>query len=82
MIGHRIEQHAKVYLYFEDGQWQVDHITFDGHPLDGLEDGATPGASDCECDGPEGCQAAHDAANRVPLPTGDELLTLMNEASF
>ena len=50
--GHRIEQHAKVYLYFEDGQWQVDHVTFDGHPLDGLEDGATPSASDCQCGDP------------------------------
>ena len=53
-----------------------------GHPLDGLEDGATPSASDCECGDPEGCRAAHDEANRVPLPTGDELLALMNEASF
>jgi hypothetical protein len=35
-----IEEHVKVYLVLENGQWAIDHTTLDGHALDGLPDGA------------------------------------------
>lgn len=50
-VGHKIEESAKVYLVLnEDGTgWELDHIVFDGYPLDGM-DPPGPSDSECECD--------------------------------
>lgn len=80
--GHRVEEHAKVYLRLADDgtRWEIDPITFDGFPLDGLKNGPTPTESDCECTDRKQCWEVHNhAAFSVPLPTGAELFTMLTE---
>ena len=81
---HEIEQHAKVYLELDENErWKVAHVTLDGHPLDGL-DGAQngecllthePGSSDRS-----DCIGMRERANRIDLPTGQELYELLGRA--
>lgn len=77
--GHRIEQHVKVYLTLSDDgtRWELDTNNFDGHPLDGLAYGPQPSESDCLCGQPELCIEAHNRAALIPLPTGQELFTMI-----
>lgn len=72
----RVEQHVKVYLTWDDeaGAWYVDGPTFDGYPLDGLDDVSVDRSlSDltaAELD-------IRERARHAPLPTGDELVVLL-----
>lgn len=84
--GHRIEQTAKVYLTLAgDGSgWEVANPTFltdpDGKPwpLAGLDSGATPYESDCDCEEPERCALAHKWVNEnMPLPTPLRLIGML-----
>lgn len=67
-VGHKIEESAKVYLVLnEDGTgWELDHIVFDGYPLDGLEEG--PADTECECDGQAEHEALMEKARNLDMP--------------
>lgn len=77
--GHYIEESVQVYLRFENGCWVVDRPTVDGSALEPVfHTGARKEA--CECDDHSGCERARLRADKVPLPTGQELYALLGEA--
>jgi hypothetical protein len=71
---HVLEDHAKVYLRLVEGRWEIDPVTLDGSPLDGLEDGP-------ECSDADTQHRRHDCplvGDRVPpLPTARQLFCML-----
>lgn len=75
---HRLEEIAKVYLRLDENErWTIDHLSDDGHPLDGYDNGVV----DTECEHEDGTEDEHDAlmqrANNTDLPTLPQLFTML-----
>lgn len=69
-----IENHAKVYLHRNPGAefWEIDPVTCDGYPLDGLA-----GGDEINDEHPEPDARIREDLNRVDVPGARELLRLL-----
>lgn len=79
---HFIEQAVTVYLRMSDAgtQWIVDSPTVDGHSLDSAHYDLSAHNSECACGNPDQCEAARQAAEKLPLPNAIELIALLANA--
>ncbi|GLB86446.1 hypothetical protein BB737_10150 [Mycobacterium avium subsp. hominissuis] len=79
---HFIEQAVRVYLRLADDgtRWIVDGATVDGSPLysDYTDEAAIN--SECVCGRPAECERIRAAADKLPLPTGEQLAQLIVDA--
>ncbi|WP_329405452.1 hypothetical protein OG563_26690 [Nocardia vinacea] len=77
---HVIEDHVKVYLVFECGEWQLDGLIRQAAALDGLDRAICTfeqPRDDCAiCSTPDG-RAAIEAADRAIRPNGHDLLEML-----
>ncbi|KDE97077.1 conserved hypothetical protein [uncultured Mycobacterium sp.] len=78
---HYIEQSVRVYLRLSDDRtsWIVDAATVDGAALDSAQSDESATNTECACDSAE-CDAICAAADRLPLPNGEELAQLILDA--
>jgi hypothetical protein len=78
---HYIEQSVHVYLRLSDDRthWIVDAATVDGCALDSAASDECATNDECQCGSAE-CDAIRDAADRLPLPNGEELAQLILDA--
>lgn len=78
---HYIEQSVRVYLRLSDdrARWIVDAATVDGGALDSAASDDCATNDECQC-GTTECDAIRDAADRLPLPNGEELAQLILDA--
>lgn len=79
---HFIEQAVRVYLRLSDDgtHWIVDGSTVDGSPhySDYTDESAVN--DECVCGRNDECEALRAAADKLPLPTGEELAQLIRDA--
>ncbi|WP_441964690.1 hypothetical protein [Mycolicibacterium houstonense] len=78
---HYIEQSVRVYLRLADDRtrWIVDAATVDGYALDSAATDESATNDECACATHE-CDEIRAAADRVSLPTGEELAHLILDA--
>lgn len=78
---HYIEQTVRVYLRLSDDRshWIVDAATVDGCALDSAASDECATNDECACGTPE-CDDILAAAERLPLPNGEELAQLILDA--
>lgn len=76
-----IEQSVRVYLRLCDDRthWIVDAATVDGYALDSAASDESATNDECAC-GTTECDDVLAAADRLPLPTGEELAQLIRDA--
>lgn len=78
---HYIEQSVRVYLRLSDDRtrWIVDAATVDGYGLDSGASDESATNVECMC-GTDECDDILAAADRLPLPSGEELIGLLQDA--
>lgn len=78
---HYIEHAAVVYLRLSDEgtHWIVDAASVDGHALDPQSDGDASN-SECACGRADECETVRARADKLSLPTGEELAELIRDA--
>ena len=78
---HYIEQSVRVYLRLADHRthWIVDAATVDGYAHDSAASDESATNDECAC-GTTECDAILAAADRLPLPTGEDLAGLILDA--
>jgi hypothetical protein len=76
---HRVQERCAVWLRLAPDGWVIDAPTLDGYPLEGFDDG--PGNDACPCPDPRECEALRSAAALLPLPTAEDLIVLLREAT-
>lgn len=78
---HFIEQSVRVYLRLSDDRthWIVDAATVDGYALDSAQSDETAVNTECAC-GTDECDDVLAAADRLPLPNGEDLAQLICDA--
>lgn len=79
-MRHKIEEGVRVYLVLNEAgtAWEIDGVTMDGYPLDStVDDGARNEA--CDCDDKVACEAMREKADRVTLPSGNQLIDLLTD---
>jgi hypothetical protein len=78
---HYIEQSLRVYLRLSDDRthWIVDAATVDGAALDSAASDECATNDECACSSVE-CDSICAAADRLPLPNGEELAQLILNA--
>ena len=79
---HFIDHAVTVYLRLSDDgtRWIVDSPTMDGYSLDSAHSDLSAHNSECACGRPEECDSVLAAADKLPLPTGRELIALLVDA--
>ncbi|WP_236737432.1 hypothetical protein [Mycolicibacterium llatzerense] len=79
---HYIEQSVTVYLRLDDTgtHWIVDGASVDGYPLYSGRSDEDATNEECACDRPDECDAQLDMADKLPLPTAEELAELILDA--
>lgn len=79
---HYIEQTVSVYLRLADDgrRWIVDSSSVDGCGLDSAHGDLSAHNDECACGRPQECESVRVAADRLPLPTGAELLAMLAAA--
>ena len=79
---HYIEQSVTVYLRLSDEgtHWIVDGAAVDGHALYSGRLDETATNEECACERSDECDALCAAADRIPLPTAEELAQLIHDA--
>ena len=79
---HFIENAVTVYLRLADDgtRWIVDSTTMDGYALDSAHSDLSAHNSECACGRPEECDSVLAYADKLPLPSGRELIALLVDA--
>lgn len=79
---HFVEQAVQVYLRLSDDgtRWIVDSATMDGHALDSAHKDYAAHNDECACGRRDECNSVRAAADKLALPTGRDLITLLLDA--